>query len=289
MKIKSSPRTSPGNLLKADFMPKLTVIICTFNEGRPVLDALRSLKTNEVYPDTEILLIDDCSTSRDAIRLLKLAERFTKAKVIRSRENMGLSHSRNLGFTHAASEFIVPLDGDDTLPAGVLDIIYHAFKEDPEAAFIAGNYHLKNIETGEMTKINCGQLATGGMVDRAKLARHWTLLGTSPCRRSTWAAVDGYAQKYSYSVQDMDFWIRVLDQGYKGIYIDHFIYTWNRSANGMNQNIDPLKVSALLLEHYTFYRQHFSGRYLANKIFGDFYPYKDVQLLISIGNRHFSG
>jgi len=268
-------------------MYKISVIVCVYNEGLCLIEALRSIQTNDVYNYTEVIIIDDCSVNPVTSRLLHLLEKFTRYTVIYSKENLGLSNSRNTGFLNASTSYIVPLDADDVLPAYALDRIYQTFTQNPDIDFIVGNYYLKDIQSGETHLIDCGSIATSGIIDIKKLAADWKLLGTSPCKKATWESVNGYDLKYSYSVQDVDFWIRVTMAGNKGLYVKDAIYNWNRSVTGMNMNFNRLDMIKLMEDHRDFYLFNNSRSILNNKIFEAYYPYKQYSILISIGIKYF--
>jgi glycosyltransferase involved in cell wall biosynthesis len=266
---------------------KLTVIICVYNEEECILKAIRSLYANKVYPATEIILIDDCSTNPVTSRLLGLVEKFTCIKLIKSKENLGLSNSRNLGFANATTEYIVPLDADDTLPPNALDYIYKAFTGNKSIDFIVGDYFINDLSKNETTLVRCDDIATNGLIDGKKLTLDWKLLGTSPCKKSTWQKVGCYALKYSYSVQDVDFWIRVIMGNSKGLYLGEPIYNWNKSSSGMNAGFDRLDMIKLLDDHQDFYLLTYPKSFLYNKIFEGFYPYKQREKLIPFGKKYF--
>jgi len=266
---------------------KLTVVICVFNEDMCLLNALRSLYHNKIYTQTEVIIVDDCSTNLTTLRLLQLIEKFSRHKIIRSQQNLGLSNSRNLGFKNALTPYILPLDADDVFPRGTLDGIYTAFTTNPGFDFIVGNYYLKDVQSGETKIVDCSSIATSNVVDIKKLSVDWKLLGTSPCKKIAWEKVGGYNLKYSYSVQDVDFWINVLQSGSKGLYLDNLIYIWNRSATGMNVNFDRLDMIKLLEDHQEFYLLTWQNSYLCNKIFEGYYPYKQKKALLPFAKKNF--
>jgi glycosyltransferase involved in cell wall biosynthesis len=268
-------------------MYKVTVIICVFNEEASIMQALRSLYQNKLYPETEIIIVDDCSTNKYTIRLLTLLEKYSRVLIIKSIENKGLSNSRNLGFLSANTNYILPLDADDIFPPGAIDDIYQTFLCNHNADFIVGNYLLRDIDSEETKLVDCSTIATASKIDITKLATEWKLLGTSPCKKTVWQKVQGYDLKYSYSVQDVDFWIRVLLDKHQGVYLDKPIYVWNKSATGMNTNFDRMAMVKLLEDHPEFYLLNFTKKYLYNKIFEAYYPYKQGSLILSIGKKYF--
>jgi glycosyltransferase involved in cell wall biosynthesis len=266
---------------------QLTVLICVYNEGDCILKALRSLYPNKIYAETDVVLVDDCSTNPLTLRILALLGKFTRFNIVRSGQNLGLSNSRNLGFMNAKTEYVLPLDADDTLPPGTLDIVYKTFTQNNDVDFIAGNYFLNNTDIHEGRIVDCSTIATNGFIDKKKLLLNWSLLGTSPCKKSLWRKVGGYSLKYSYSIQDVDFWIRAVLHGAKGVYLNKPIYTWNRSSTGMNENFDRLDMTKLLDDHREFYLLNSTLPELNNKVFEGYYPYKQKAVLLPFARKHF--
>lgn len=268
-------------------MYKVSVIICVFNEENCIIQALRSLWQNNLYPETEIIIVDDCSTNKYTIRLLALLEKHSRVQVIRSDENKGLSNSRNLGFLNASTNYILPLDADDVFPPGAIDDIYETFLNNQDSDFIVGNYLLHETDSQKTQLIDCSTIASGTQIDIAKLAADWKLLGTSPCKKTAWEKVAGYSLKYSYSIQDVDFWIRILLNNHKGFYLNKTIYTWNKSSTGMNMSFDRIDMIKLLEDHSKFYLLNFTKKNLYNKIFEAYYPYKQKPVIVSLGKKYF--
>lgn len=266
---------------------KITVVLCVFNEGILIIKALKSLRNNQLFKQTEIILVDDCSTDLTTIKLINKLSRFTSIKIIRSKANAGLSHSRNLGFLNASSAYIVPLDADDELPNNTLDVVYKTFIENEDADFIFGNYNLNDLETKESVLVDCSNIATNGYLDPYKLCMDWKLLGTSPCKKAVWDKVRGYNLAYSYSIQDVEFWIRVVLNGFKGKYLNLPLYNWHKSAGGMNAKFDRFDMIKILELHEKFYLLSWTKKQLYNKIFEGYYPYKNIKKIISLGKKYF--
>jgi glycosyltransferase involved in cell wall biosynthesis len=268
-------------------MFKLSVIICVFNEEMCLIEALRSLYDNDIYKQTEVIIIDDCSTNPVTLRLLQLLAKHTKYNVIYSQQNLGLSNSRNIGFANATTPYILPLDADDIFPEHAIDDIYTAFTQNPGFDFLVGNYYLNDVQTGQTHVVDCSGITTAGTVDIKKLGIDWKLLGTSPCKKAAWEKVGGYNLKYSYSVQDVDFWIRVITSGNQGFYLSKPIYTWNKSVTGMNMSFNRLDMVKLMEDHREFYLLNNTAANLDNRIFEAYYPYKQKSVLLPLGKKSF--
>lgn len=87
-------------------MPKVSVIITTFNRRHFLHDAFQSV-TAQDYPDREIIIVDDGSTDHTCDDAALLPARYVW------KENGGISSARNTGLAIAGGEYIAFLDVDD--------------------------------------------------------------------------------------------------------------------------------------------------------------------------------
>jgi GT2 family glycosyltransferase len=87
-------------------VPKVSVIVCSYNGGQTLEACLRSLKKVN-YPDYEVVLVDDGSTDNTK----EIVSHHPWVKAIHQ-PNMGLSVARNVGAAHATGEIIAYTDSD---------------------------------------------------------------------------------------------------------------------------------------------------------------------------------
>ena len=96
-------------------MPKVSVIITTYNRSRFICGAVESV-LRQGFKDLEIIVVDDGSTD-DTPRLLK---KYASSIYYVCQRNKGRSAARNSGIRLARGEYIAFLDDDDTWLAGKL-------------------------------------------------------------------------------------------------------------------------------------------------------------------------
>ncbi len=108
---------------------KVSVIIPCYNQGRFVDDAVNSV-LNQTYQNFEIIIINDGSTDKFTIDLLKNFKR-PKTKVYTT-TNQGLASTRNYGFSLSKGEFIQFLDADDFLNPKKFEEQISSFSKDSE-------------------------------------------------------------------------------------------------------------------------------------------------------------
>ncbi len=90
-------------------MPRISVVIPTYNRSAQVPDAIRCV-LEQSLPPHEVIVIDDGSTDDTTEALAQL---LGKIRYIRT-ENRGVSAARNLGIREATGDWIAFQDSDDT-------------------------------------------------------------------------------------------------------------------------------------------------------------------------------
>lgn len=90
-------------------MPKISVVMPTFNAERHLKEAVNSI-LNQTCKDFELLVIDDCS--KDKTRKILKEYGDSRIKIIEG-PNKGLSEALNLGIKISAGEYIARMDADD--------------------------------------------------------------------------------------------------------------------------------------------------------------------------------
>src|SRR5437868_7134370 len=93
-------------------MPKVSVIIPTYNRGKLITRAVNSV-LNQTFNDFEIIIVDD--GSKDETKNILMPYQNQKKNRIKYfyQENRGISAARNRGIKESTGEYIAFLDSDD--------------------------------------------------------------------------------------------------------------------------------------------------------------------------------
>lgn len=110
----------------------VSVVIPTYNLARFLPEAVASARA-QVWPDLEIIVVDDGSTD-DTPEVLERLAREGELRCIRQ-ENAGASAARNRGIHEARKSWVAFLDADDFWLAGKLEAQFEALEGKPSAAF----------------------------------------------------------------------------------------------------------------------------------------------------------
>lgn len=127
---------------------KFSIIIPVYNTGtlvKEVIDVLMTQK-NRVY---EVICIDDGSTDDSYNQLLNLKEKYNEI-IVFSKENGGLSSTRNFGIKVSNGEYLIFLDSDDMLNMNEFKKILSLCHSDVD--IVHGNFSYTFEDTDEYVK-----------------------------------------------------------------------------------------------------------------------------------------
>ena len=101
--------------------PSLSVVVVIYNKENYIEDCLDSILNQNI--DMEILCIDDCSTDKTYDLLQQYQQKNKNIKIIRNTENRGTCYTRYVGLKECRGDYMMFVDGDDTVPPNCLSEI----------------------------------------------------------------------------------------------------------------------------------------------------------------------
>lgn len=132
---------------KAIVMPKVSVIVPTYNSAAFIRETLESILSQD-YQDFEILIVDDAST--DNTKDVVAAISSEKIRYLCLPQNHGgPSKARNVGITNAKGEFIAVFDSDDIMQTGRLSTAVSLLDTFPDVAMTFTDILKFNEKTGD--------------------------------------------------------------------------------------------------------------------------------------------
>lgn len=110
--------------------PKVSIIVLCYNNLDFTKACLASLDRFTLYPDWELIAVDNASQDGTAAYLSEYAAARPWVRVIANKENLGFSHGNNIGLREASGEYLVILNNDTYVTQGwLVDLIRHLRKD----------------------------------------------------------------------------------------------------------------------------------------------------------------
>ncbi len=129
--------------------PTVSVLVAVYNAETTLERCLDSLLT-QTYRQIEVLCVDDCSTDNSADLLRQYADRDSRIRVFRQKQNMGQAVGRNLALRHATGTFVTFLDSDDWMSADAIELAVGTFEQHPQTDCVLFDF-LKVTPSGQTT------------------------------------------------------------------------------------------------------------------------------------------
>ena len=114
-------------------MPRLSIIIVTFNSRADIDACLRSL-TDGIHIDREIVVVDSASTDGTAAHI---RERWPGMRLVALGANLGFARASNIGIQQTFGDLVLLLNPDTVVRPGAIDRLVAALERDPKSA-VAG-------------------------------------------------------------------------------------------------------------------------------------------------------
>uniref|UniRef100_N2AGX6 Glycosyltransferase 2-like domain-containing protein n=1 Tax=Eubacterium plexicaudatum ASF492 TaxID=1235802 RepID=N2AGX6_9FIRM len=200
----------------------ITVITPYYNAGKFFEQTFRSVM-NQTFPWYEWIIINDGSTNQEDVQCLhKFANMDQRIRII-TIENGGLSNARNVGFTNAKTEIVVPLDADDLISPQYLECVYFGLYYNKDASWCysggVGFYEMQYLWRKPW--------------DAEEMKTYNSLMATAAIRKKDWKEVGGYkTEKLPYS-EDWRFWLDMLALHKKPVSVSSYYFWYRRTSSGL--------------------------------------------------------
>lgn len=187
-------------------MKKFSVIIPCYNSANTLSKCISSVLDQD-YPDKEIVV---CFDGRDK-QAEFIASTFKDIKTcFTPKSKSGAPVARNIGFDNSTGEYILFLDADSYLKAGALTDWAQALEEHPECGFVYSGYRICGVkEPFPSEQFDPYFLYCFNYIDTS-----------NPLRREAFVRWDESLK----SLQDWDFWVRIVKNGVKGYYLENYYF-----------------------------------------------------------------
>jgi GT2 family glycosyltransferase len=180
-----------GGAMSSISMPRLSIIIVTYNSRGHIDGCLESLTRTPPAVDHEIVVVDNASTDGTAA---VIRERWPAARVIEAGGNLGFAAANNLGMRQTGGELVLLLNPDTIARPGAVDRLVALLDARPQVA-VAGPRLVDAAGRAE--------LSFGAMISPLAELRQKMLVAGNDRRAPL---VSGYVDRLTRREQDVD-WV----------------------------------------------------------------------------------
>ena len=206
-------------------LPRISVVICTFNRSRDLAAALDAVLTQRDAPPHEVIVVDNNST--DGTRAVVEARLPANPHLRYVFEpSQGLPQARNAGIRAARAPILAFTDDDIIVAPDWVASVERAFERYPDADCIGGRVLPRWPASGQPAWFTRTQLAPLALQDKGDAPVFVTRDNAAPCliganfcfRRSAFEKAGLFSPEYSRT-QDREIQLRLWKAGGKGVYV----------------------------------------------------------------------
>lgn len=236
-------------VLAHEYQPRISILLPTWNTPLKYLRIAIASVLDQDYPNWELCIVDDGSTSVDLPAYLdELPALDSRIRVERMTENGGISVATNRALEIAGGEFVAMLDHDDVIDPDALIEVVAALQADPglDAVYTDQDYIETDGSAGEsLLKPDWAPLLACGVMYIGHLL---------VVRRAIARDVGGFDRRFD-RVQDFEFMLRVSERTRRIHHVPKVLYHWRRipgsvaydgNAKGRIETLQAHAVSAHL-------------------------------------------
>lgn len=140
--------------------PEVSVIVPVFNGEKYIERCIVSI-LRQTISNIEVIIIDDGSTDSTASLCDDFQSKDNRIKVIH-KDNLGLSHSRNVGLKFATGKYIGFVDADDWIAPEMYEELYN-LAENNDAELCTARYVVTKSERDTFKQLDCSVETLVGM------------------------------------------------------------------------------------------------------------------------------
>ena len=185
----------------------ISIVIPSYNCAADLEECLSSISM-QTHPFKEIIVVDDASTDNTK----GVMEAFPNVVYMENLTRRGANVSRNKGARIATGKYIVFCDADKKYAPPFLSKLLFALKDTP---MDVGYVYCDFYEYGERTRFH-----TSGVFNATRLKQNNFIDMSALIRRDAFLGFDEELGR----LQDWDLWLRMLANGYRGIYLDEVLF-----------------------------------------------------------------
>lgn len=248
---------SPTPTIENKKWPVVTAFTLIYNTGKHVLEAIKSIRSNN-YPNLQHIIIDDCST--DGISA-EMVENYIKkekydCQFIKHKENWGICKSLNQVLDLTEGEYLFGCSDDLIAPDSIRKLVLKFQSLPPNYKIVYGDVGIIDAEN----KIIHDSYFAFKKLDLSSEVTFYTYLTRKNrfCTFGTMYRVDVFdiVGKYDeeLSFEDVDMHLRILKK-FKASYCDSLVGYYRSTPEQISRNIpmkyfdDQIKIAKKFIDH----------------------------------------
>ena len=255
--------------------PKVITVILNWNGYADSIECINSILKIK-YKNYEILLVDNGSDSKEYEKITSLN---SKAKIIRSKINLGFTGGNNLGIKYALEEkadYILLLNNDTTVEPNFLEPLLNLFKKEKNAGIVAPqiNYFSEPQKIwsagGKISRLRGSGFASSDRIESRIKPDNKSVSFVSGCcmliKKEVFEKIGLFDENFFLYVEDADLCYRTTHAGYK-IIVNHHSKILHKVSSSTKENLSLLPLYYVTRNRLYFAKKNFPNFFIITVLY----------------------
>lgn len=248
--------------------PKISVAMSVYNGEKYLHQAIESI-LNQTFRDFEFIIVNDGSTDKTEEIIDEYAKKDLRVKIIKNKNNIGLTKSLNKAIKEAKGEYIARMDADDiSLPERLKKQL--SFMENhPEIGVVGCWYYL--IDKNNKLIKKCQPAIKFSKIKKALINSAPIIHPGLMIKKEALRKVNSYDESFKYA-QDRDLLFRILKYYQLGIVPEFLLkFRYSKQSISLQREIEQKEYCLKAIK-----------RAIKNRIYPKWYYIFTLRHLVSI-------
>lgn len=219
----------------------VSIITPTYNSISTIEKCIISVNSQS-YSEYEHIIIDDSSSDDTFFFVKKLTSKYPKIKLLKNKENVGPSESRNNGIKLAKGRFIAFIDSDDYWKENKLELQIDKIKRTNSPLICSGYNYIKGGKIIHSVNYNFNKIEF-----KYLLKSNWIYTSTVIIDRK----ITGEFFMPNHFYDDYLCWLKLVEKFGPAIYINQILMDYSVLSNSVSSN----KIRSLI-KAFDIYKNH---------------------------------
>lgn len=202
-----------------DYKKVISIVTPAYNPSEYIFETANCI-LNQTYPYFEWIIVDDGSTKKESLEILKKVEKMDKRIKVLHKKNEGLSRTRDYGVKNSSdeTELVVFIDDDDLLDKTYLEMAYYTMMCNKDASWCYCD--VVNFD-GQQTLWN-------KQFSSEQMKKENLLVSQAMVRKSAFYDVGGFVLEGNGHYEDWIFWLKLLANGHYPVHMSYYGFWYRR-------------------------------------------------------------
>ncbi len=205
---------------------EFSVLMANYNNGRYIGEAIRSV-LNQTFENWELVIVDDCSTD-NSVEVIEPYLKDERIRLLQNKANKGYICTLKRLVYEAQGEILGILDSDDVLTSDAIEVMYEAYKKNPQCGFIYSQFARCDSGLNFKAKGFCDSIKPGETSLRCDCVSAFRTF-----RKKDYFRTEGLDEEIAYA-EDKDL-IYKMEEVTKLLFVDKVLYKY-RNLPGSQSN-----------------------------------------------------